>query len=55
VERNRAAASRSVTKGDAVILVIDGIYIVLGLAIVAMAFNLIQVCVGPGTKTISKI
>ena len=37
------AASGAVSKGDAVILIIDGIYIVLGLAIVAMAFNLIQV------------
>jgi len=38
-----AAASGIVKKGDAIILIIDGIYIVLGLAIIAMAFNLIQV------------
>jgi len=31
------------SRGDALLLVIDSIYIVLGLAIVAMAFNLIQV------------
>jgi len=37
------AASNSFSKADALILTVDGIYIILGLAIVAMAFNLIQV------------
>jgi len=37
------AAAGMVNQGDAVKMIVDGIYIVLGLAIIAMAFNLIQV------------
>ena len=37
-------AAGIVNDGGALKMIIDGIYIVLGLAIIAMAFNLIQVC-----------
>jgi len=37
------AAKGVVNQGDAIKMLVAGIYIVLGLAIIAMAFNLIQV------------
>jgi len=37
------AAAGVVNKGDAGKMIVDGIYIVIGLAIISMAFNLIQV------------
>ena len=37
------AAEGVINSGDALRMLVDGVYIVLGLAIIAMAFNLIQV------------
>jgi len=37
------AAAGVISSGDALKMIVDGVYIVIGLAMISMAFNLIQV------------